>query len=72
MKKKKNSFVNILVREKKRENSFVNILVRAVITTESGSCRALVIGGNRGGQTYPNMRHIGEKTTGAKKLKMFN
>ena len=35
-------------REKKRENSFVNILVRAVITTESGSCRAKLIGG--GGQ----------------------
>ena len=50
VKRRENSFVNILVREKKRENSFVNILVRAVITTESGSCRALVIGGTGEGK----------------------
>ena len=35
----------------------MNILVTLMITTESGSCRALLIGGGEGGQTFPNTRH---------------
>ena len=40
-----------------KESGVVNILVTLMITTESGSCRALLIGGGEGGQTFPNTRH---------------